>query len=103
MAKEQVPKKELVRRQHPQYGQRRIECAHIKDSFLGGTNDLDNLKPLSIPEHLVDHVTKAEQATDWEIARRQYSAARLIAYRATPEEIEEANQMLASMPKRRRV
>lgn len=86
--------KEDIRKQHPEYGKKRIECAHVTDAFLGGTGKRENLIPLSIPEHILDHVVKAESTEDWDIAQRQYGAAHLIAKRATPQEIEEANQLL---------
>jgi hypothetical protein len=93
--------KESIRKQHPLYGTRRIEVAHIQDEFLGGSGERSNLQPLSIPEHLADHVNKAQQATDWRIASRQYGAAHLIATRATPSELEEANALIANLPKKR--
>lgn len=86
--------KESIRKQHPDYGRKRIEVAHIQDEFLGGTGERTNLQPLSIAEHIVDHVNKAKEATDWQVAYRQYGAAHMIVTRATPEEIKEANKLL---------
>lgn len=94
-----MTKKERIRQQHPQYGKMRIEVAHIIDHFLGGTSDEENLKPMTLPEHLIDHVTKAMDSDNWQIASRQYGAAHLIASRMTEEENEIANAM---MPKIRR-
>lgn len=91
--------KTALRKLHPDYGKKRIEIAHIQDEFLGGTGQRTNLQPLTIAQHLVDHVHKAEESTDWEIAYRQYGAAHMIASRATPEEIAEANKLLAKKKK----
>lgn len=91
--------KESIRKQHPLYGQARIEVAHIQDSFLGGTGERTNLMPLTLPEHLVDHVEKAQSTDDWIVARKQYGAAHMIAQRMTEEEIERANVLLAKRRK----
>lgn len=95
-------RKELIRQQHPLYGQEVIEVTHIQDRFLNGSDEDDNLRPLTRPQHLADHVSKAERSEEWDVARRQYGAARLIAKRMTPDETEEANQLLAQMPKPRK-
>jgi len=92
-------RKEKIRQRHPLYGQQPIEVCHIKDKFLGGSDEDENLVPLTRPSHLADHVEKATESEDWGVAARQYGAARLIAKRMTPEEIEEANRLLAEMPK----
>ena len=88
--------KESIRKHHPRYGEQGIEVAHIQDEFLGGSSERSNLQPLTLPEHIVDHVTKAKEASGWIVARKQYGAAYLIAQRATVEEIEEVNRMLRS-------
>lgn len=93
--------KESIRKQHPKYGEERIEVAHVVDAFKGGTGQRENLIPLSIPEHIVDHVVKAENEENWEDAARQYGAAHMIAKRATAEEIAKANLLLAQLPKKR--
>lgn len=93
-----LKRKEAIRQEHPLYGQQRIQVAHIQDKFLGGTDDDTNVRPLTVPEHIIDHVTKATSEENWDIARRQYGAAHLIAVNATPEEIAEANRLLAQMP-----
>lgn len=86
--------KTSIRKLHPDYGKKRIEVAHIVDEFLGGTGQRTNLQPLTVAEHLADHVHKAEEANDWNVACKQYGAAHMIATRATEEELEEANQLL---------
>lgn len=97
-----LKRKEAIRQSSPLYGQVPLEVCHVKDRFLGGTDDDENLVPLTRPAHLVDHVTKAENSEDWGVASRQYGAARLIAKRMTREEIDEANRLLAQMPKVRK-
>lgn len=97
-----LKRKEAIRQEHPLYGQVRIQVAHIEDRFKGGSDDDENLRPLTVGEHIVDHVTKAENEENWDIARRQYGAAHVLAVNATKEEIDEANRLLAQMPKVRK-
>jgi hypothetical protein len=93
--------KEAIRQKHPLYGQVRIQVAHILDRFRGGSDEDENLEPLTVPEHIADHVAKAMESEDWGTARRQYGGAHLLAVNATPEEIKEANRLLTKLPKRR--
>lgn len=93
--------KTAIRKLHPQYGEKRIEVCHIQDRFKDGTDTEDNLVGLSVGEHIADHVLKAMNETDKKNIFRQYGAASLIAKRATPEEIEEANRLLSQLPRRR--
>lgn len=94
-------RKEAIRKQHPLYGQVRIQVAHIQDRFLGGGDEDENLVPLTVAEHIVDHVEKAKNSGTWEIAVRHYGGAHLLAVNATEAEINEANRLLAQLPKRR--
>lgn len=68
---------------------------------MGGSDEDENLVPLTRPSHLADHVEKATESEDWGVAARQYGAARLIARRLTPEELDEANRLLSELPKKR--
>jgi hypothetical protein len=94
-------RKEAIRQQHPLYGQVRIQVAHIVDRFKGGTDEDENLTPKTVPEHILDHVTKAMSETDRVNMEKQYGSAHLLAVNATEEEIKEANRLLAQMPRRR--
>jgi len=94
-----VGRKEQIRKQHPLYGQERIQVAHVLDRFKGGADTDDNLTPLTIPEHILDHVQKAMHETNRYNIERQYGAAHLLASNATEEEIEKANLLLAQMPR----
>ena len=93
--------KEAIRKQHPLYGQKRIQVAHVQDRFLNGSDGDENLRPLLVSEHIVDHYSKAVNTEEWSIAIKQYNAAHLLAVNATPEEIKEANRLIAQMPHRR--
>lgn len=92
-------RKESIRQQHPLYGQVRIQVAHVQDRFKGGSDDNENLVPMTVGEHIVDHVAKAMSETERRNIDRQYGAAGILARNATPEEIAEANRLLAQMPK----
>lgn len=94
-------RKEAIRQQHPLYGQERIQVAHIVDRFKGGSDDDDNLVPMTVPEHILDHVQKAMQETNRVDMEKQYGGAHLLAVNATEEEIKKANLLLAQMPRRR--
>lgn len=96
-----IARKESIRKEHPLYGQERIQVAHIVDRFKGGSDDDSNLTPMTVPEHIVDHVTKAMSETERQNIMKQYGAAHLLAVNATEEEIAEANRLLARMPRRR--
>ena len=93
--------KEVIRKQHPLYGQERIQVTHIKDRFLGGDDSDENLRPLLVSEHIANHYSKAINTENWSIAVRQYGAARILVVNATLEEIDEANKLIAQMPHRR--
>lgn len=91
--------KEEIRKQHPEYGKKRIEVAHIIDHFLGGTGHRENLQPLTVAEHILDHVVKAENAIEPRVVDIHYLSAHTIAKRATFEEIVETNQLLRTRKK----
>lgn len=95
-------RKEAIRQQHPLYGQVRIQVAHVVDRFKGGSDEDDNLIPMTVGEHIVDHVIKAMSETERRNIDRQYGAAGILARNATEEEIREANKLLADLPKTRK-
>lgn len=94
-------RKNEIRQKHPLFGQARIHVTHILDKFRGGTDDNENLVARTVSEHIAEHYEKAVNEEVWKIAEVQYRSAHILAVNATPEEIEEANRLLAQIPKRR--
>lgn len=88
--------KESIRKQHPKYGEERIEVDHIVPRHKGGTSERSNLQPLSIVEHAEKHWTSAVQEAQYAQAVKDYAGVRLIVMRMTPDELENFNNWLAS-------
>jgi hypothetical protein len=87
--------KESIRKQHPQYGQERIEVDHIIPRHQNGTSDRSNLQPLSIVEHAEKHWTAAVHKAQYAQARKDYGGVRLIVMRMTEQELNAFNEWLS--------
>ena len=81
-------RKEVIRKQHPLYGQERIEVHHIQPKFRGGSDDRQNLEPLLLDDHALQHLYEAENSESRDIAKVHYWATSQIIRRMNSTEKE---------------
>lgn len=92
--------KESIRKQHPKYGEERIEVCHDVPVFRGGTGKRENLFPATLPEHALQHLRDAEASEDWDTAKANYCATHLIVGRMTEHEYQDFCKMMETRKKR---
>lgn len=71
----------------------RLEIHHVVPQFQGGNGDEDNLKPVTLVEHALEHLADAQTAEDWQVARGHYASVTLIVKRMSPEEKAQFNRV----------
>jgi hypothetical protein len=92
-----VISKDSLRKQHPDYGFVTLELAHIVDAHEGGKRTGGNLVPMTRPQHLLDHMAKADTAPNQYERRRQLGAAISILNRMDKTERQEISPLLPEL------